>query len=247
MRAASSTTQTTGPRRHSRDCERTRMGVRRNESLHGRSQTPESRAKRGTEEADQGFIRALFFFFFLSRKSGARTMACKTLYGPPSQFVSRSECRTAPTASHSSYSFVRKRLYVSGRCLGPARYANSGPLGGGALSSRWRRRALSGSEASCWAAQKTFSPATRPTFDHGRWKMVVGCCPRRCSMHSVVTCSAGSNPVSSGVVNSPGRDVHQNVVVAHAHHAVSNAAVWSSAAWNCRRRSRRMGSRGLFL
>jgi hypothetical protein len=79
LRAASSATQTTVPWRHSRDQERARMGVRRDETLHNRSQTPESRAKRGTEEADQGSIRALFF---LSPKSGSRTMACKRLYFP---------------------------------------------------------------------------------------------------------------------------------------------------------------------
>jgi hypothetical protein len=39
------------------------MGVRRDETLRNMSQTSESRAKRGTEEADQGSIRALFFFF----------------------------------------------------------------------------------------------------------------------------------------------------------------------------------------
>jgi hypothetical protein len=45
------------------------MGVRRDETLRDMSQTPESRAKRGTEEADQGSIRALFFFSFSRQKA----------------------------------------------------------------------------------------------------------------------------------------------------------------------------------
>jgi hypothetical protein len=43
--------------------------------------------------------------------------------------------------------------------------------------------------------------------------------PRRCSMHSVVTCLFTLNPSLSGTVSSLGRHAHQNAVVEHANQA----------------------------
>jgi hypothetical protein len=82
MRAASSMPYTR-PQQYSRDCERTRVGLGRDETVHVRSQAPES-AGREKRPGDRRCIRAPFLFLSLpvSTKSGARAMACKTLQKP---------------------------------------------------------------------------------------------------------------------------------------------------------------------
>jgi hypothetical protein len=71
--------------------------------------------------------------------------------------------------------------------------------------------------------------------------------PRRCSMHSVVTCLFTLNPFLSGTVSSLGRHVHQNAVIQHANQAALKWKVRSRRAWNCLMSAMRIGSLGSFF